>query len=149
MKNYVLATQLKYIKQTINMNLAEISNDESCIAPSSGGSSMNWIMGHLITQTPGMLKAAGSSEEIKDIEKYNELYGRGKPNVTADTALKLENILELYNSTHDNLIKQLEENEIEGEENLTTLTVLTFHETYHDGQIGTLRRVLGKDSVIK
>lgn len=149
MKNFVLATQLKYIKQTINMNLAGISNDESCVSPPSGGSSMNWIMGHLITQTENMYKALGIESGISNLEKYEELYGRGKPNVNCDNAIDINETLELYNSTHDKMIRHLEENEIDGEENLGTLTVLTFHETYHDGQIGTLRRVIGKDSVIK
>lgn len=149
MKNFVLVTQLKYVKQTINMNLAGISNDESCISPPSGGSSMNWIMGHLMTQTVNMYKALGIDSGISNIDKYEELYDRGKPNVNSSNAMDIKDILELYNSTHDKMIKHLEENDIEGEENLQTLTVLTFHETYHDGQIGTLRRVLGKDSVIK
>ncbi|CAN5549210.1 hypothetical protein BH10BAC5_BH10BAC5_09120 [soil metagenome] len=149
MKNFVLVTQLGYIKRSINMNLEGISNEESCISPSSGGSSMNWIMGHLVALTEALNNSAGIKDVISDIKKYDELYDRGKPNVNCDNAIHIREIMEVYNSTHDKLIKHLEENEFDNEENLQIAARLIFHEAYHDGQLGTLRRVLGKDSVIK
>lgn len=147
MKNFALVTQLDLIKRSIAMNLEGISNEESCHS-TEGGNSMNWIMGHLVANSEAIFNALGLPDEIKDIKKWDALYDRGTSNVNCDNAIHLSEIMDVYNSTHDKMIKLLGETDLD-EANLKIVARMIFHEAYHDGQLGTLRRVIGKDSALK
>jgi hypothetical protein len=94
-----------------------------------------------------MRKALGL-DALADEEMLN-LYDRGKPNVSKETARKMADLLEMYNRGSDEMMKHLESNEIKDKEAIDTMTVLLFHESYHAGQIGLFRRIMGKDSKIK
>lgn len=148
MKNYALVQQLDLIKRSIHMNLEGISNEESCKS-APGGNSMNWIMGHLIANTEAIFASAGIKDEIKDIKKYDALYDRGTENVNCDNAIHLSELLDVYDTLHDKLMKHLEEYEFPNDDDHRIVARLVFHEAYHDGQLGTLRRVIGKDSALK
>lgn len=135
------------MKYVVNLNLGEVSQEDSLTTAPNGGNSVNWLLGHMIEVRDGMRKALGQ-EPIADEAMIN-LYKRGTENITADKAFKLEDLIEKYNRGSDEMIKRLENDEITDAEAVDTLTVLLFHEAYHAGQIGLFRRIMGKDSKIK
>lgn len=147
MTNSIFLKQLQFLKYVVNLNLGEVSHEDSLTTAPNGGNSVNWLLGHMIEVRDGMRKALGL-EPIADEAMIN-LYKRGTENITADKAFKLEDLLEKYNSSSDEMIKRLEGDEVKDEEAINTMTVLLFHEAYHAGQIGLFRRIMGKDSKIK
>jgi len=151
MTNSIFSKQLQFLKYVVNLNLGEVSHEESLTTAPNGGNSVNWLLGHMIEVRDGMRKALGL-EPIADEAMIN-LYKRGTENITADKAFKLEDLIEKYNRGSDEMIKRLEangpDNEVKDAESIDTMTVLLFHEAYHAGQIGLFRRIMGKDSKIK
>ena len=147
MTNSIFSKQLQFLKYVVNLNLGEVSHEESLTTAPNVGNSVNWLLGHMIEVRDGMRKALGL-EPIADEAMIN-LYKRGTENITADKAFKLEDLIEKYNRGSDEMIKRPESDEITDAEAVDTLTVLLFHEAYHAGQIGLFRRIMGKDSKIK
>jgi hypothetical protein len=147
MTNSIFSKQLQFLKYVVNLNLEEVSHEESLTTAPNSGNSVNWIVGHMIVVRDGMRKALGL-EPIAN-ETLINLYQRGTENITADKAIKVEDLLGMYNKGSDEMIKHLEGVEIKDVEALDTMTVLLFHEAYHAGQIGLFRRIMGKDSKIK
>lgn len=147
MTNSIFSKQLQFLKHVVNLNLGEVSQEDSLITAPNGGNSVNWLLGHMIEVRDGMRKSLGL-DPIADEAMIN-LYKRGTENITAEKAFKLEDLLEKYNSGSDEMIKRLEGDEVTNGESIDTITVLLFHEAYHAGQIGLFRRIMGKDSKIK
>lgn len=147
MTNSIFSKQLQFLKHVVNLNLGEVSQEDSLITAPNGGNSANWIIGHMIVVRDGMRKALGL-EPIAD-EAIINLYQRGTENISAEKANKLEDLLGMYNRGSDEMIKRLEGEEVKDHESVDTMTVLLFHEAYHAGQIGLFRRLMGKDSKIK
>jgi uncharacterized damage-inducible protein DinB len=81
-------------------------------------------------------------------EKYEEIYKRGSK-LNIEKAILLEEILKLFNEGHKKVMKALEECEVTDAEKRESIIFMAFHEAYHTGQIGLLRRILGKESIIK
>lgn len=146
MNNLESATVFKYTGLLINRSLADISHEESLIEPEKGGNSINWILGHLVYSKDSILKSLGLETLCNFIYKDN--YERGTK-LKPDCAIEIKDILKLYNEGHEKLMKQLEEIQITDEEIRENIIFLGFHEAYHTGQIGLLRRMLGKESIIK
>ena len=124
MTNSIFSKQLQFLKYVVNLNLGEVSHEESLTTAPNGGNSVNWLLGHMIEFRDGMRKALGL-EPIADEVMIN-LYKRGTENITADKAFKLEDLLEKYNRGSDEMIKRLESDEITDAEAVDTLTVLLF-----------------------
>ncbi len=124
MTNSIFSKQLQFLKYVVNLNLGEVSHEESLTTAPNGGNSVNWLLGHMIEVRDGMRKALGL-EPIADEVMIN-LYKRGTENITADKAFKLEDLLEKYNRGSDEMIKRLESDEITDAEAVDTLTVLLF-----------------------
>lgn len=147
MTNSIFSKQLQFLKYVVNLNLGEVSHEDSLTIAPNGGNSVNWILGHMIEVRDGMRKALGL-EPMANEEIIN-LYKRGTPNISGDKAKKLEELLAMYNTGSDEMIKRLEGDEVTNAESIDTMTTLLFHEAYHAGQIGLFRRIMGKDSKIK
>lgn len=146
MKNFESCSVYKYNHFVINKNLKDISHEESLISPEKGGSCINWILGHLIYNKDFALETLGI-ERITG-KQYEELYNSGTKSKPGN-AIALDELIKLFNEGHEKLITALAEKDLTGEEQIGTIAGLAFHEAYHAGQIGLLRRIIGKPSVIK
>ena len=129
----------------ISGNLTDITHEESVQTMPSGGSSINWIIGHIVHYRLRSLKYLGhthpEAERIKALYDFNT-----KPNL--HTALPLETLKTLYEETQLQLLQLLDKVE-EGLDVEDKLVFLAYHETMHSGQVAILRRYLGKESGVK
>ncbi len=142
--------------RTIKTNLEAISQDESMRAASpAGGNSVNWVLGHLVQTRNAVLRLSGA-EAIWD-DALMLVYS-AQEDVVFDPARALP---------LERLIADLDESQVRLRAALPGITperlaapsifgtvgaalaFLTFHEGYHSGQLGILRRVLGKEGKIK
>ncbi len=126
-------------------NLTDISHEESLITPPSGGSSINWLLGHIVRYRAKTLAYLGhplaNEAQLKALYDYNTV-----PN--SETALPLETLKELYETTQ----KQILDLMVGIDEGLDTedkIVFMAYHETMHSGQLGVLRRMLGKELGVK
>lgn len=108
--------------------------------------SANWILGHLVFIRNSILSQLGHSP-ITDDEMMKEVYARGviKPDMTK--ALELDRLKKMYLESQPDIIQGVEK--VKDEATLEQLTFLGFHEAYHLGQVGLIRKMLGKEGAIK
>ncbi len=143
--------------QVCKDNTAGLTHAESLVSPQGGGNCVNWILGHLVKARNDELGLLGKTP-IFPPEKF-ERYNNGQPPLTdAGEALDLNELCDDFTALQAPLVAALRDVEPEilarpvpdsptGNPNETVGTMITaiaFHEAYHLGQIGLLRRTLGK-----
>jgi DinB superfamily len=146
----------------INRNLEDVSNDESLVHPVPGGNCLNWVLGHVVVYRGMMMKMVGLAP-VFDGDRTVP-YQRGSRPDGTERYLDLATLRGLLSDAHQQLIPALSEmtNEelarnVPEEFNRAplagsignALARLSFHESYHAGQIGLLRRIAGKEGAIR
>ena len=154
-----IAAQYRFNYFTVNTNLQGITDDESRSNPQPGGNPLNWILGHIIMVRQALITKLGGQPLLS--AESTKAYGRGsKP----DTALpeSLPSLLAAYERSQeeiDALLGRLSEGDLAGpapfhplgtpEASLATLLLKAVcHESYHAGQLGIGRRLVGKTGAI-
>ncbi|HET7584220.1 MAG TPA: DinB family protein [Gemmatimonadaceae bacterium] len=142
----------KYAQGALALNLEGFSDEEALVAPPRGGNCANWIAGHvlvyrdrihaLLERAPAWPQSLGS----------NAQYLRGSTGFEPQRAIPLSQLREaldlsapvvieaLCAATEELLARQATESATVAER----LAFGGFHEGYHAGQLGLLRRVSGK-----
>ena len=158
-----LAIQFSYTHATLKMNVAGIDHAASLVAPEPGGNCLNWLVGHVVAARSRLLHEALGLAGILPAAAL-ETYGRGAPALKdGGKALPLEELLAILDASQDPLrqgIKQVSEERLlepapfspggNPKETVATLLAgLAFHEAYHVGQTGILRRLLGREGAVR
>jgi hypothetical protein len=155
----LLTTQLEFTHRTLHVNTEGITHEMSLVQPQPGGNCLNWIAGHLVVSRNRILELVG--EKAVWDEDTVELYRRRSPGILGDETgiLDFDRILEDYDSTQDpileaiagmsaaKLTKEAARSSIDTPP-AKQLAGLVFHEAYHVGQTGLLRRMLGEKGAI-
>ncbi|MGH1517708.1 hypothetical protein [Chryseobacterium sp. JK1] len=132
----------------ITLNIESITNEESMIFPNGEANCMNWILGHIIYIRNAFLNVLGE-ESIWDKEKFS-CYNRGEiPLNRKDELISFEDLKSYLQQSQDKLITKLSSLESFDSEKIKDISALSLHEIYHSGQLGYLRRILGKPGAIK
>jgi uncharacterized damage-inducible protein DinB len=157
-----IAYQLGLCAYVLDKNTADLSQEDSLEGPENGGNCLNWVVGH-ITRTRNMaLGTLGQKPPfaMNDFDVYDQR--TGVP-FSPDRALPIEELRRRYKAMQEPLVNAIKKMSPEtlsspppkkftGEPNETVgsnLATFAFHESYHVGQTGVLRRVAGKPGVIK
>lgn len=146
--------------RTLMLNLDEISVEDSLVRPGDSGNSINWIVGHITASRDIILKLVGQSAEFNKKETFP--YRRGATEEDYQSLIPLDRILQSLDSSQKKLTDTLEKISMEQLEEkaaffddsdemtlFNRLSFLHFHEAYHVGQVGLLRRNLGREGMIK
>lgn len=132
----------------ITMNIEGITHEESMIFPNGEVNCMNWILGHLIYISNPLLNILGE-ESVWDSEKFS-FYNRGEIALDhKDKLISFEDLKSYLKQSQDKLEAQLNTLERFKPEMGKDISTLSLHEIYHSGQLGYLRRILGKPGAIK
>ncbi len=140
-------------------NVEGISEDAS-LKDTGAGSTINWVLGHILSTRRGIAKVAGL--EMPWTKEGAEAYGRGSSPAANTNPVAMEEILAELEENTKTLLTWLEEqtdadlknanpdgpHEIFGATIGETILGLAWHEGYHVGQVGTLRRLIGLDGAI-
>jgi uncharacterized damage-inducible protein DinB len=151
MTGKLLASQLEYTSFTLRKNLDGITQADSLTQPEVHGNCINWVVGHILYHRNIMHRLSGIAPAWED--ETAERYKRGSdPMTSSEEAHDVTTMLQLYEASHSALTSRLEELTEEelaqeaGDDVLAMqLAGLIFHESYHMGQIGIIRRVIGKE----
>jgi uncharacterized damage-inducible protein DinB len=149
--------QLELCHGVVRANVGEITHAESLIQPDPAGNCLNWVLGHLVAMRSGLLRGLGAEPVWgeADCKRYDR---HGPPIVNAAEAKPLEEIWEAYDTSQKRLrkaVSQLTPRQLaekapfspanNPEETVgTLLATFAFHDAYHTGQTGVLRRLVGK-----
>lgn len=107
--------------------------------------SANWILGHLVYSRNAILSSLGLPPVANETMK--EVYARGVINPDMLKAVNLEILKKKYEESQPSIIQWV--GMVKDENLLEQLTFFGFHEAYHLGQIGLIRKLLGKEGAIK
>jgi uncharacterized damage-inducible protein DinB len=143
------------------VNTEGITHDESLKRPESGGNSINWATGHLLRSRQFLLKYLGTEWWLP--KETEAAYQRGSSGEASPHFLSFEKEQELWNESQELLNEAL--TRLTPEQLLTEapplgdfarpdtlerrILFLHFHESYHLGQLGLMRRLLGKEGAIQ
>jgi uncharacterized damage-inducible protein DinB len=138
----------------LNEHAKGITHEESCRAPAGGGNSLNWVLGHIAASRNDIHALIGVPPAWS--EEKAAPYLRGSSGVVEGAvAQPVSEILERLERSTETIKARLAEMPLaDFERRLEKGTVgerlafLQFHESYHAGQVGLLRRLLGKQGVI-
>jgi hypothetical protein len=145
----------------INRNLEEVTHEESLVRPPAGNC-LNWVLGHIVIYRGTMLQIIGHRPVLEG--EHAAIYRRGSQPDGTERYLDLATLRGMLSDAHNELIpalSSLSEKELAAsvpeEFNrpplagsiANALARLSFHESYHAGQIGLLRRIAGKQGAIR
>lgn len=155
-----LVDQFSLTHRLLMGTLNGLTEEDWLFAPESGGNSINWLVGHLLVSRYQVLQSLGVEGRFD--ENRLEPYMRGSSGTERDTFLNSEELINLFNEAHELYLSRMNEladadlaSEVTNpafniqqpiEELLVTYY---FHESYHLGQVGYVRRLTGKDGIVK
>ena len=144
-----------YNYAVLKKNLEGLTHEESLLQPEGGGNCLNWVLGHIVATRNQALELL-HQEPIWRVEE-TDVYRRGSlPIRDGSQAQPLDKISADLERSQDRLVVGLtkvtaqEMNAPVGDQSVgEKLFVLQFHEAYHAGQTGLLRRMAGHEGAIK
>jgi uncharacterized damage-inducible protein DinB len=142
----VLVEQFALTYRVAHANLAGVSQEESLQHPQPAGNNMHWIVRHIVTVRDKFLPALGTAPVLT---------------LPADS-LRVEELLATLDESQKRLLpalKTLTNKKLSEEPPFSPgsvpiktlglfLATTAFHEAYHCGQLGILRRLLGKAGAV-
>ena len=142
-------------QSALDLNVKGLSHEESLIQPPGGGNCLNWVAGHVVANRNFVLGLLG--EEPIWTADESEPYKRGSaPIKDGSRARKFDEIVADFSKAQERIragLGRLKDEDLsrkQGEETLgDSLHLLQFHEAYHIGQVGLLRRIAGKPGAIR
>lgn len=155
-KPFTLANQvsreLRLHARIIQAQLDGLSEADALLQPPDGGNCLNWLLGHILLSRQTMFKRLGVPP-LGNIEDYQRYKRDSQPITHEADALPLNRLLNDLHASQERLLARL--NEI-SEDEMTAIpdgqersmaeqvSFLSWHETYHVGQMEQLRRLAGK-----
>lgn len=139
MKNDLLVNYFIFTADKLNEVMKGITHEFSLMKPTPKGNNINWLLGHLVITRDNMTRVLCSQSICN--EKTVELYREGTPVTTAETAKDTLELLNIFNDNHELLMSGLQKLDFsEKPDREKRIAYLAFHEAYHTGQIGILRK---------
>ena len=148
--------QLEACHYVVKANVGDVSHEDSLKQPAPAGNCLNWILGHLVATRSNLLRGLGAEPvwSEADIERYDR---HGPPIRNAAEAKRIEDIWEAYDLSQRRLrqaVSELTPQHLAAtapfspanrpDETVGSLLVtFAFHDAYHTGQTGVLRRLVG------
>lgn len=157
----ILRTQNRNTHWTVQANTEGLTHQESLIQPHPGGNCMNWVVGHLVCVYNNVLAELEHAQDLSE-GKFKR-YDRGSAPIQASDALDFATLLRALQTSVDRFDAALQDLTPEAldakapfspgnnpNETLRSLMgTIVFHQAYHAGQTGLLRRLAGKAGAIR
>jgi uncharacterized damage-inducible protein DinB len=145
----------------IRVNTAGLTQEDSLVQPQPAGNCLNFIVGHVVNVYDKVLPLVGQEPVMGDrVARYE----RGSPPIRDGAeAMQLDDLLAAFDTqterfkaglatlTPEALERPMPGPDSGGELTETTrslISTILFHQAYHAGQTGVLRRIAGKPGAI-
>lgn len=131
-----------------------ITEEECARRPQPAGNSMGWVLGHIVFYRNTTMDLLGMPRVWTDAEAWP--FERGvRPEEKPLPALRLSKLMQDFDRSQERMVAGIERlsdaelaREVDGSTLGEKLAKWQFHEAYHVGQLGLLRRLLGKSGAI-
>ena len=157
----MLTIQFRYTTFTFAANLENVSEEDALRQPEPAGNCINWVAGHVVRARAGILGLTGREPPFP-ADDYARYQRATAPVTAADGALELARMRDDFAATDEPLqagLAALTDELLaapapfspsdDPRETVGSLLVgLAFHEAYHVGQLGLLRRMTGAKGAI-
>lgn len=148
----LIARQYKFTHYITKNTIEGITQVDSLRSPEGGGNCINWILGHMLHTRDSLLESLGKQPVWND-EESKKMYDRGSTALTESAIVpELSLLIDMFDTSQPLLMEGIENlllNPTEDNKLEWNVAFLNFHESYHCGQLAILRRMLGKESIIK
>lgn len=150
------------VNAVVGMNVAGVTHEESLRRPTPGGNCLNWVIGHLLWVYNGFLPLLDQAPVFPDgaLERYRR---GGPPLDHASDAVEFGALMTAWNEAAarvDAGLAALSPERLDGpgvrtgadsvdESFRASVTTVMFHQAYHAGQTGVLRRLIGREGAIR
>jgi hypothetical protein len=158
----VLRHQARMVHRVVQINADGVTQAESFVQPQPAGNCLNWVVGHLIAVYHNVLPLLGQ-EPVLDASVL-EHYKRGSvPLRNSAGALDISELMTAWDEccrrvdaglaglSEDKLAERAPVSPTNNPDETigSLLSTVCWHQAYHSGQIGVLRRIAGKPGAIK
>lgn len=155
MANDALVTAFRFGFMALERNLDGLDEGEALVHPQAGGNCGNWLVGHLLVYRDRVHQLLGLSPAWPAAFGEAGPYQRGGDG-TLSAPRTLAELFTAFRASQEAVIpalaaltpERLAEPAGKDQSVAGQLGFLAFHEGYHAGQAGLLRRVLGKPGAI-
>ena len=157
----VLRDQARMAHIVVRLGLDGVTHDESLVQPEAAGNCLNWVVGHLLSIYDNVLPMLGQQPVLPP--SAQKRYDRGsKPMRDGSEALDIAELMAMWDESakrYDAGLTALDPATLgerapfsptnNPDETVgSLLSTIAFHQSYHTGQTGLLRRIVGKTGVI-
>ena len=159
-----LASMYEFSYLAINRNLSDLTQEDSVFIPEPSGNCINWVLGHIVSARGMMLLLTGGGTPLFSADEA-AAFQRGSASMKAgDQGMDLARLKSALEESQKKLIAALQgasddalaadvPEQFKRPPLMGTvgdaLARLCYHEGYHNGQIGILRRLAGKEGAIR
>jgi uncharacterized damage-inducible protein DinB len=157
----VFRHQARTTGKVVRINTDGLTQEESLIHPAPAGNCLNWVVGHLVCIYEDFLPLLG--QERVEAEGTFKRYARGTPPIEDPAeALDLQELLATWDAVSERVDAGLagltpevldrkaprSPSNNPNETVRSLVSTVLFHQAYHSGQTGLLRRIAGKEGAI-
>ncbi len=142
--------------RAITLNAAGMTHADSLIVPPNGANPANWVLGHILGNRSFILTLVHEQPLWSDADE--EPYDQGSKGLDPAKARPWDSLVADFTATQERLqrgLERLDPDELDAKHSEEAkrprgaqLHFMAFHEAYHAGQLGILRRVAGKEGAI-
>lgn len=158
----IFSRQTRAIHGVVRRNVEGLTQEDSVNQPQPGGNCLNWVIGHLLSVYDLVLPALGQ-EPVMGTNALKR-YERGSAELhEAGEAIPLTDLLTAWDEAAKRVeaglgtltAERMDEpapfspSKNPKETVRSLLATVFFHQAYHTGQTGLLRRIAGKEGAIK
>jgi hypothetical protein len=158
----IFTKQAQIVQGVVRRNTSDLTHDDSICQPQPGGNCLNWVIGHLLWVYDMLLPALGQEPVLGD--RIPSGYQRhSSDQLNPSQTLPLSEVLAAFDqastrfqaglaSVTPELLDSLAPFSPSNNPKETVRSLLisvSFHQAYHSGQTGLLRRLAGKEGAIK
>lgn len=148
-------------RAVVAMNASGLTHEESLLGPEPAGNCMNWVLGHLLWAYDRFLPQLGREPALP--AGSLDRYARGGEPLGGEPALEFRELLRAWDRACDGIdagLAALTSERLAGpgvstgdsapdDTFRTSVNTVLFHQAYHGGQTGVLRRVAGREGAIR
>jgi hypothetical protein len=157
----VLRDQARMAHIVVRLGLDGVTHEETLIQPEAAGNCLNWVVGHLLAIYDNVLPLLGQRPVLPAAAQKR--YDRGsKPLRDGAEAIDIGELMAMWDEStkrYDAGLGALDPRTLgnrapfspAGNPDETVgslLSTIAFHQSYHTGQTGLLRRIVGRQGVI-
>jgi uncharacterized damage-inducible protein DinB len=153
-----LKYQFTVCGHVLHRTVKDVSHEESLRHPEPAGNCANWILGHIVDTRNRVMVLIGK-QPVYPNERFSEYVQNSASLSDSTKAVPFEEMLQAYDRLQDEIIDGLNSTSNDAlkqkapfsplddpDETVGSLLAgIAFHESYHIGQLGLLRRVLNKE----